>query len=264
MLTSPGKLVKIKQLDPDGTASMEEKKSKLKVEIGKLIAKLDSLQEMLYAEHKHKVLLVLQGMDTSGKDGVIRRIFEGVNPAGVRVVHFREPSQEEMDRGFLWRAYRQIPTRGEIVIFNRSHYEGVLVERVHKIVPKEVWKKRYEEIVMFEKQLVDENTTILKFYLHIDSGTQKKRLEERLQDPTKEWKFSEADLLERKFWEEYMEAYEDMLNKTSTKSAQWYAIPSNHRWYRDFLISTIVVEALQKMHLSYPQLSKELKSEKIS
>ena len=158
----------------------KRKKTKSKRRYRKLVSQLDGLQELLYAEHKRKLLLVLQGMDTSGKDGVIRRIFEGVNPAGVRVVHFREPSQEEIDRGFLWRAYREIPGNGEIVIFNRSHYEGVLVERVHKIVPTEVWQKRYEEINSFEKLLADESTVILKFFLHIDSETQKKRLEERI------------------------------------------------------------------------------------
>ncbi len=203
-------------------------------------------------------------MDTAGKDGVIRRIFEGVNPAGVRVVHFREPTQEETDRGFLWRAYKQIPARGEITIFNRSHYEGVLVERVHNTVPKEVWEKRYEEITVFERQLVDENTTILKCYLHIDYQTQKKRLEERLEDPTKEWKFGKADLQERKLWQEYMKAYEDMLNKTSTTFSPWYVIPSNHKWFRDLLIARIVVESLEKMQMHYPKLPKELRSVKIS
>lgn len=179
-------------------------------------------------------------------------------------MHFREPTQEETDRGFLWRAYKQIPARGEITIFNRSHYEGVLVERVHNTVPKEVWEKRYEEITVFERQLVDENTTILKCYLHIDYQTQKKRLEERLEDPTKEWKFGKADLQERKLWQEYMKAYEDMLNKTSTTFSPWYVIPSNHKWFRDLLIARIVVESLEKMQMHYPKLPKELRSVKIS
>jgi PPK2 family polyphosphate:nucleotide phosphotransferase len=262
-LVPPGHKVRIKDLDPNQADSLEKKKEEIKEKTKKFVSQLDGLQEMLFAEHKRKLLLVLQGMDTSGKDGVIRRIFEGVNPAGVRVAHFREPSQEEIDRGFLWRAYREIPGSGEIVIFNRSHYEGVLVERVHKIVPTEVWQKRYEEINSFEKLLVDESTVILKFFLFIDSETQKKRIEERIKDPTKEWKFSESDLLERKFWDEYMKAYEDMLSKTSTEHSPWYVIPSNHRWFRDFAAVTIIVETLQSLKLSYPKLPKDLKPAKV-
>jgi len=259
----PGQQVRIRDIDPNDTHSIDEKKGEAKQETKELVAKLDKLQEMFYAEHKHKLLIVLQGMDTAGKDGVIRRIFEGVNPAGVRVVHFREPSQEEIDRGFLWRAFEQIPGSGEIVIFNRSHYEGVLVERVHKIVPKELWELRYGKINAFEKILADEGTTILKFFLHIDSATQKMRLEERLKDPTKEWKFSNTDLLERQHWDEYMKAYEDMLSYTSFERSPWYVVPSNHRWFRDFLVGSVIVETLENLKLSYPKLSKAVKSIKV-
>jgi PPK2 family polyphosphate:nucleotide phosphotransferase len=252
-IVKPGQKINIKELDPNDTSAAQGKKEKSKDEIRKLIEKLDGLQEMLYAEHKHKVLIVLQAMDTGGKDGVVRRIFEGVNPSGVRVAHFRQPSQEEIDRGFLWRVYNQIPGKGEIVIFNRSHYEGVLVERVHNIVPKEIWEKRYDEINEFEQLLVEENTTIFKFYLNIDSQEQKKRIQERLVDPTKNWKFSPDDLAERKLWNDYMKAYESVLNRTSQENSPWYVVPSNHRWFRDLLIATILVETLESLQMKYPK-----------
>lgn len=259
----PGGKVNVSGLDTDGESVVDKKKSDSKDETKRLAKKLDDLQERLYAEHKHKLLIILQAMDTAGKDGVIRRIFEGVNPAGVRVAHFREPSIEEKEHGFLWRAYAQIPSDGEITIFNRSHYEGVLVERVHNLVPKTVWEKRYGEINEFEKLLTDQNVTILKFFLNIDPEEQKRRIEERLEDPTKEWKFSEEDLNERKYWNDYMRAYEDALNKTSTESAPWYAVPSNHRWLRDLIVSTVVVETLESFNMKYPILPAKLKASKI-
>jgi PPK2 family polyphosphate:nucleotide phosphotransferase len=249
-----GQPVDISRLDPDGEAEAKVKKGDSKDETKKITEKLDGLQETLYAEHKRKLLIILQAMDTGGKDGVIRRIFEGVNPSGVRVAHFREPSQEEKDHGFLWRVYREIPGDGEMVIFNRSHYEGVLVERVHDLVPKTVWEKRYEEINAFEELLVEQNITILKFFLHIDSEEQKRRIEERLADPTKEWKYSPDDLVERKYWDLYMKAYEAVLNKTSTDQAPWYAVPSNHKWLRDLIVSTVVAETLEGFKMKYPEL----------
>lgn len=250
-------------MDPDGESSVDVKKEESKDETKKLTKKMDDLQEMLYSEHKHKLLIILQAMDTGGKDGVIRHIFEGVNPAGVRVAHFRVPSQEENDHGFLWRAYARIPGDGEMVVFNRSHYEGVLVERVHNLVPKTVWEGRYEEINEFEKLLTEQNITILKFFLNIDSDEQKKRIEERLKDPAKEWKFSEDDLKERNFWFDYMKAYEDVLRRTSTTFSPWYAVPSNHRWLRDLIISTVIVETLESFDLRRPRLSDKLRQTKI-
>src|SRR3989442_1386048 len=165
----------------------------------------------------------------------------------------KEPSPEELDHGFLWREHKQVPGKGELTIFNRSHYEGVLIERVHKIVPEEVWSHRYRQINDFERILSEENTTILKFYLHIDKDEQKKRLQQRLDDPSKRWKFSGDDLPERKFWKEYMKAYEDALNKTSTEWAPWYLIPSSHKWYRDLVVSRTIVKAMEKMNLHYPK-----------
>jgi PPK2 family polyphosphate:nucleotide phosphotransferase len=226
----------------------------------KLTKKLEQLQGMLYAEHKHKVLIVLQAMDTGGKDGTIRRVFEGVNPQTVRVARFGVPTPNELDHDFLWRVHDQVPGKGEMVIFNRSHYEGVLVERVHKLVPEEVWKSRYQQINQFERTLCEDGMTILKFYLHIDKDEQKKRLQDRLDDPTKRWKFSIHDLPERELWPEYMKAYEDVLEKTSTTWAPWYLVPANNNWFRDVIISTVIVKTLEKLDMHYPPVAKDLKS----
>lgn len=255
-----GTTVELDKLDPSDTSGFTGKDTDEPQESQKLNEQLRGLQETLYAEHKRKVLVVLQAMDTGGKDGVIHRVFQGVNPQGVRVAHFGVPSQEELDHDFLWRVHKQTPGKGEIVIFNRSHYEGVLVERVHKIVPQEVWQRRYKEINDFERLLSDDDTTILKFYLHISKDEQKKRLQERLHDPTKEWKFSVNDLPERKLWDEYMSAYEDALSRTSTEWAPWYWIPSNHKWFRDLIVSRIIVKAMEKLDMKYPRMSQDPKS----
>lgn len=258
-----GQKVRLGQWDPGDTSGFAGKKKEGLDELAKLRTKLEPLQEMLYAENRHKVLVVLQGIDTSGKDGTIRRVFEGVNPQGVRVARFREPTPEEQDHDFLWRAHRQAPSNGEIVIFNRSHYEGVLVERVHNLVPKETWQRRYKQINEFERLLSDEGTTILKFFLHIDEDQQKERLQARLDDPSKQWKFNESDLRERKFWSEYMKAYEDALEKTSTEWAPWYLVPSNHGWFRDLVVCNVLVRALQDLKPRYPVLTKDPKTIKI-
>src|SRR5260370_17724890 len=183
---------------------------------------------MLYAEHEQKVLVVVQAMDTGGKDGVINRVFQGVNPQGVRVAHFKEPTPEELDHGFLWREDRQVLGNGELTFFNRSHYEGVLIERVHEIVPEKVWSHRYRQINDFGRLLSEEDTTILKFYMHIDKDEQKKRLQQRLDDPSKRCKFSDEDLPERKLWKEFMKAYLDSLNKTSTEYTSYHLIPTTN------------------------------------
>jgi PPK2 family polyphosphate:nucleotide phosphotransferase len=253
----PGQEVHLDKVDPNDTSGFEGKSADEPGESKKLNEKLRQLQEMLYAEHKMKVLVILQAVDTGGKDGVIHRVFEGVNPQGVQVAHFGIPTPEEQDHDFLWRHHNRVPGKGELVIFNRSHYEGVLVERVHKLVREEVWKRRYREINDFERLLSEEDTVILKFYLHISKDEQKNRLQARLEDPTKEWKFSSNDLPERKHWGEYMMAYEDVLSKTSTDWAPWYLIPSNHKWYRDLVVSRIIVKAMEKMDLHYPKLSKD-------
>lgn len=229
-------------------------------EAADLTKKLERLQDLLHAEHKHKVLIVLQAMDTGGKDGTIKHVFEGVNPQGVRVANFKVPSEEERDHDFLWRVHREVPATGEMVIFNRSHYEGVLVERVHKLVPEDVWTARYDEINEFERTLTEEGTTILKFYLHISKEEQRKRLQDRLDDPTKRWKFSPNDMPERELWPEYMKAYEEVLQRTSTHSAPWYLVPANHHWYRNLVVSAVIVKALAKLRMEYPPLDPALKS----
>jgi PPK2 family polyphosphate:nucleotide phosphotransferase len=255
-LVKPGAKVRLDRFNPADTSGFGGKKKDGLKEVTALVKMLDPLQELLYAEHKHKVLIVLQSMDTGGKDGTIRRVFEGVNPQGVRVAHFGIPTPEETDHDFLWRVHAQVPERGQMVIFNRSHYEGVLVERVHGLVPKEVWKGRYQEINEFERMLTEEGTTILKFYLHIDRKEQMKRLQERLDDPTKHWKFSADDIHERRFWGEYTKAYQEALERTSTPWAPWYIVPSNHPWFRDLIVSSVIVKTLRDLDMKYPKLGK--------
>ena len=254
---TPGKKIDLDKYDPNDTSGFEGKDDEEKEESKKLNEKLRELQEKLFAEHKKKVLVVLQAMDTGGKDGVIHRVFQGVNPQGVRVAHFGVPTPEEKDHDFLWRIHKQVPGNGELVIFNRSHYEGVLVERVHELVPENIWQLRYEQINNFERLLSEEGTTMLKFYLHISKDEQKRRLRERLEDPSKEWKFNKLDLPERKHWKDYMQAYQDALNKTSTEWASWYIIPANHKWYRDLLVSHIIVKSLESLDLHYPKLNRK-------
>jgi PPK2 family polyphosphate:nucleotide phosphotransferase len=257
-LVKPETKVKLSEHNPNDTGDFKGGKKKGLSDLEKLNDKLEALQELLFAEHKHKVLIVLQAMDTGGKDGAIRRVFDGVNPAGVRVASFKAPTPEELDHDYLWRIHKQAPGKGEMVIFNRSHYEDVLVVRVHNIVPPEVWKKRFDQINEFERTLAESGTTILKFYLHIDRNEQKERLQARLDDPTKRWKFRLGDLEERKLWDEYMAAYEDALGKTSTEYAPWYIVPANRKWYRDLVISSMLVETLEGLKMKYPESEENL------
>ena len=249
----PDKKFKIADYDANDTSAFDGDKKDGEARLEKLRQKLIPLQELLYAEHKNKVLVVLQGMDTSGKDGTIRHVFEGVNPQGVRTVAFKVPSSEELDHDFLWRVHAKVPAKGELVVFNRSHYEDVLVVRVHELVPKEVWKKRYEQINEFESFLAGTGTTILKFFLHIDKDEQKERLEARLADKTKQWKFSKGDLAERKLWDDYQQAYEEAIDKTSTKVAPWHVVPANKKWFRNVAVSELLVDALKKLNMKYPE-----------
>lgn len=214
--------------------------------------RLRALQELLYADGRHSLLICLQAMDTGGKDGVINHVLGAMNPQGCRVAHFRRPSPEEAAHDFLWRAHRDAPARGEVVIFNRSHYEDVLVVRVHKLVSRAVWTERYARINEFERALAADGVAILKFYLHISSAEQLARFKARLQDPSKHWKITTSDYAERNFWRQYRRAYEDALSRCSTEYAPWYAIPSNHKWFRNLAIARIVVERLEAMNLKYP------------
>jgi PPK2 family polyphosphate:nucleotide phosphotransferase len=251
-----GSEVDLHKWDPSDTSGFEGDKGDGEKTIDSIMRKIDPLQELLYAEHKHKVLIVLQGMDSSGKDATIRRVFEGVNPEGVRVAHFGKPSEEDLDHDYLWRAHKQVPAKGEIVIFNRSHYESVLVERVHDLVPEKIWSKRFRQIADFERMLNEEGTTILKFFLHMSKKEQAKRLKERLDDPTKEWKFSALDYDERPYWREYMRAHEEAIEKTSTKEAPWFIVPSDHGWFRDLVVAQVILNELQGLKMKFPKLDK--------
>lgn len=239
--------------DLEETSEFEGGKEKAKERLRELNLELESLQEILYAEHKHRVLVILQAMDTGGKDGVIRKVFVGVNPQGVKVANFKVPTPIELDHDYLWRVHLQTPGKGEIVIFNRSHYEDVLVVRVHEIVPKEVWKKRFTHINEFERMLAEEGTSILKFFLHIDRAEQKRRLQSRLDDASKHWKFNVGDLKERNLWGQYMKAYGEGISRTSTPWAPWYVVPANRKWYRDIVVATVLVKALKDLKMSYPE-----------
>jgi PPK2 family polyphosphate:nucleotide phosphotransferase len=259
----PGKSVTLKDWDPDDKSNFDGGKKKGKKHLLQLNLELEALQELLYAEHKHKVLVVLQGMDTSGKDGVIRHVFEGVNPQGVSVANFKKPTEKELDHDYLWRVHRFTPLKGQIVIFNRSHYEDVLVVRVHDLVPKEIWSRRFSQINDFERMLVEEGTTIVKFFLHITPDEQKERLQARLDDPNKLWKFNSLDLQERKLWDSYIKAYEDVLNKTSTEWAPWHIVPSNRKWYRNLVIAEVLIDTLKNLKMEFPQAEENLDKIKI-
>ena len=227
-------------------------KSEARERVAQLTTELEELQYLLYADHHHKVLAVIQATDTGGKDGTIRNVFGACNPQGVRVTSFKAPSEDELAHDYLWRVHPEVPGTGELVVFNRSHYEDVLIVRVHDLVPPSRWKKRYQHIVDFERLLTDEGTTIVKFYLHISKGEQKERLQARLDDPTKNWKFAEGDLAERKRWDDYQAAFTDMLNSTSTSEAPWYVIPADNKWYRDLVVAEIMVQTLRGLDMTFP------------
>ncbi|MFN2127238.1 MAG: polyphosphate kinase 2 family protein [Anaerolineales bacterium] len=253
-----GEKIKLDEWDPNDLQGSISKKSKAKDRLDELNVQLEELQELLYAENKNKLLVVLQAMDTGGKDGVIRHVFDGVNPQGVKVTSFKVPTPIELDHDYLWRVHKRTPGKGEIMIFNRSHYEDVLVVRVHNLVPESVWSRRYDHINHFEKMLHDEGTTILKFFLNIDLREQKERLQARLDNPKKNWKFSLGDLKERELWPDYIRAYEEVLTRTSTDWAPWYIIPSNRKWYRNLVIASIMVETMKGFNMSYPESEDDL------
>ena len=229
------------------------KKGETKKPLKKLNKQMLKLQELLYAENQHALLIILQGMDTCGKDGTIRKVMAGINVQGCDVVNFKVPSADEISRDFLWRAHKAVPQKGKIGIFNRSHYEDVLVVSVHDLVPKSVWKQRYQQINDFEKMLVENGTVVLKFFLHISKDEQKDRLEARINDPSKHWKITEADIRERAYWDDYMQAYEAVLQKCSTDWAPWYITPANKKWYRNLVITERIVETLEGLDMKFPK-----------
>ena len=244
----PGKKVRLDQFDPADTSAFKGDKDRAEAEAQDLALDLAKYQERLYAEHKHAVLIVLQGMDTSGKDGTVSHVFGGVNPEGVKVANFKTPTPVELDHDFLWRVHQQAPGKGQIVIFNRSHYEDVLVVRVHQLAPEKIWRKRYDEINQFEQMLVNEGATILKFFLHISKDEQKQRLLDRLDEPDKHWKFNPGDLQERKLWSDYQQAYQEAIEETSTDWAPWYIIPADRKWYRNLAVASLLVKTLKSLN----------------
>jgi PPK2 family polyphosphate:nucleotide phosphotransferase len=249
-----GQKVRLSHLPTTPEGTTEDKKVG-QTELDQHRAQMAARQEVLYAEQKNAVLIVLQGMDTAGKDGTISHIFSGINPQGCNVASFKVPTPLEARHDFLWRAHNAVPPRGMIVIFNRSHYEDVLSPTVHGVITKKETRKRLEEINSFEEMLAGNDVTILKFFLHISREEQTRRLSERLQDPNKHWKLSESDFRERKFWDEYTRAYEDILEHTSYKHAPWFVIPSDFKWYRNLAISQLLVDAMKELKMKYPKPS---------
>jgi len=250
-VVEPGKKVRLRKIDPAYRGKHVSHKEALP-KIQEHLERLSRLQYLLYADGNRSLLVVLQAIDAGGKDGVVRHVFNAMNPQGTSVFGFKQPSKAELAHDFLWRVHQRAPGKGEVVIFNRSHYEDVLVVRVHKIVPKSVWSKRYELINSFEKTLHENGTRIVKLYLHISPEEQLARFHERLQDPGRHWKISETDYSERELWPAYVEAFEDAMEQTSTKYAPWYVIPSNHKWFRDLAISQIIADTLEEMGLKLP------------
>lgn len=248
----PGSRVKLSRMNPAFTGDHKHHKQAAD-EIEHYRRRLWDLQELLYADHRRSLLICLQGMDAGGKDGTINHVLGAMNPQGCRVVGFKQPSAEELSHDFLWRVHRAAPRRGEVVIFNRSHYEDVLIARVHNLVPKKVWSRRYDAINAFETELLEADVHILKFFLHISKAQQLKRFHQRLEDPAKQWKISEADYKERLFWNDYTAAYEDALSRCSTAAAPWYVIPSDHKWFRNLAVARIVVECLEALKMKFPQ-----------
>jgi PPK2 family polyphosphate:nucleotide phosphotransferase len=243
--------------DPDADSGVAGK-AEGRAAVAELTARLDRVQEKFFADGRYKLLVVLQGMDTSGKGGAVRKAFEGLDPSGVHVASFKAPTEEELGHDFLWRIHPHTPGGGKISIFDRSHYEDVLIVRVRGLVPESRWRARYQHIRAFEQMLADEGTIIRKFFLHISRGEQAKRLQARLDDPEKHWKFRTGDLAERRLWDEYQAAYEDAIRHTATESAPWIVVPANHKWHRDLVICRTIVETLEGLDLRYPPAPEDL------
>lgn len=250
-MVKPGSKVRLGKIDPSYTGKHASRVTAI-AETAKQVERMDRLQYLMYAGATRSLLIVLQGLDAAGKDGVIRHLFTGMNPQGTKTFGFKEPTREELAHDFLWRVHRCTPGKGEVTIFNRSHYEDVLVARVHKLVPRSVWSQRYDLIKDFETMLIENSTQILKFYLHISEDEQLARFHQRLEDPARRWKISESDYTERDLWPKYVEAYEEAIALTSTKHAPWFVIPSNHKWFRNLAISQIVADTMNQMGLKLP------------
>jgi PPK2 family polyphosphate:nucleotide phosphotransferase len=251
LVVSPGSKVSLAKHDPGDTFGHD--KDEAAATVARDIDRLADLQERLWAEHKQRVLIVLQGIDASGKDGTIKHVMSGFNPLGVKVTAFGVPSEVELAHDYLWRVHQVVPASGEIAVFNRSHYEDVLVVRVHSFVDEPVWSRRFDQINAWEAMLAASGTTIIKCFLHISADEQLERFRERYEDPTKRWKFKMGDLAEREHWAEYMTAYEDVLARCSTDVAPWYIVPANRKWFRNLAIGSIVADTLEDLHPVYPE-----------
>lgn len=257
LIVAPGSKVRLKSVDPGfhGKGLTEENAA---AALAREVARLTELQYRLYAEKKHALLIVLQGIDAAGKDGTVWHVMTAMNPQGTTVTGFKEPTEQELAHDFLWRVHQHTPGRGQVAIFNRSHYEDVLVVRVHDLVPKAVWSKRYDEINAFEKLLADSGTTIVKFFLYISPEEQLERFKQRLDDPRRQWKISDADYKERALWDDYAKAYEAMLERCSTERAPWYLIPSNHKWFRNLAVSRILADTMDELKMKMPKPTVDL------
>ncbi|MFQ5555317.1 MAG: polyphosphate kinase 2 family protein [Acidimicrobiia bacterium] len=254
----PASTVDLAGFDTRDTSAFDVGKTEGRTLLKGLVRELAELQRVMWAENRHKLLVVLQAMDTGGKDGTIRNVFSGVNPQGVHVANFKKPTAPEIEHDYLWRIHTHTPGNGEIVVFNRSHYEDVLVVRVLDLVPEERWRRRYGHINVFERLLSDEGTTIVKFYLHNSKEEKKKRLQARLDDPSKHWKFNTGDLDHRKLWPRYMEAFEEALSRTSTAHAPWYIVPADRKWYRNLVVADTLCRTLRGLEMSYPEAEEDL------
>lgn len=254
-LVTPGKKFDFKSLSPEDRSCYKGSKEDSLVEFDELRNELQELQKKLYAQNRHRVLIVFQAMDAGGKDGCVKHVFSRIDPQGIRVVPFKKPTPEELARDFLWRIHQQVPRNGEIAVFNRSHYEDIIAVRVKKLFPDEVWKRRFRHVLDFEEMLAEEGTTIIKIFLHISKKEQKVRLESRLQDPNKLWKFHMDDLDDRNRWEEFQLAYEEMIQATSKHHAPWYVIPADRKWYRNLMVARLLVTKLRELKLSYPKVT---------
>lgn len=260
----PGSKVDLSKID-SGEKSLFQGagKDEFEPQFGELQDQLQQLQKKLYAQNKHRILVVMQAMDTGGKDGCIKHVFSHIDPQGIHVRSFKKPSEEELAHDFLWRVHSKVPTRGQLVIFNRSHYEDIIAVRVKKIFPDEVWKRRQRHVVEFERMLAEEGTTIVKIFLHISKDEQRRRLEARLEDPAKHWKINPDDLVDRTRWSDFMTAYEDVMAKTSTEFAPWYVVPADRKWYRNLCVARIMLDTLKKLDMEFPAINWDPKTIRI-
>lgn len=252
LLVKPGSKLKLADVDPAETYGLE-KGDEIDAALARNVARIDELQYLMYAEGRRALLVVLQGMDASGKDGTIRKAMTGFNPQGCHVRAFKAPTPEELGHDFLWRVHAAVPRKGDVAIFNRSHYEDVLIARIMKLVPESVWKRRYDFINGFEQLLIDNGVVIVKIFLHISKAEQKERLERRLEDPSRQWKAAPEDFEQRKHWTQYQRAYEDAINKCHVNGAPWYVVPADKKWFRNLAVSEILVETLEGMNMRLPK-----------